>query len=203
MNHMRTLIAEHDPTVLKNAALAFHGQRENHKPHNEEIAMLYVLQRRLLTRADEKKVIGRRIAATALVTAAVLIGATVAMVQPAHAASGGGCHPPHGNDPLSSCISFNGSDVVADFYLNHNPDFSRCYARIEIRETNVFDNKIENISLWSDLYSLTRTGRYGPYSDFVYPTIPPSHGSAVNRVHFYRCDGTRHHYWDSPRVYWP
>jgi hypothetical protein len=99
MNHMRTLIAEHDPTVLKNAALAFHGRREDHKPHNEEIAMLYVLQRRLLAWADEKKVIGCRIAAAALVIAAVLIGATVAMVQPAHAASGGGCNPPHGNDP--------------------------------------------------------------------------------------------------------
>jgi hypothetical protein len=107
---------------------------------------------------------------------------------------------PTGTTPVSSCISYWNGNVVADFYLNHNPDSSRCRAYMEIM---LWDNVSGSRSYWVGPYHLTRTGRYGPHSDHVWPTIPPSHGSAVNRVHFYTCEGVRHHTADSPRVYYP
>jgi hypothetical protein len=164
--------------------------------------MLYVLQRRVLARADAKKVIGRRIAAV-LVVATVLIGVTVAVAPPAHAASGGGCNN-GGGGHYSVCISLSGSStryVVADFYTNWF-DCSRSHARIEIRNVT----NLGEFSKWSDFYDLRNPGRHGPLKEQVFPAMPQAKGYAFNRVHFFStCSGSLvfHHYADSPRQYYP
>jgi|SRR6478609_379550 len=117
--------------------------------------------------------------------------------QVEQAASGGGC----AGDAFASCISYSGGFVAADFYYNGlvgDPGYA--YAAIEIIKS---DNVTGTHSDWSPVYFITRNGHYGPFSKNVI-TAPPSHGSAINRLHVYsKSNGAEHYHQDSPRVYFP
>ncbi|MBE3008119.1 hypothetical protein IL992_02800 [Microbispora sp. NEAU-D428] len=128
--------------------------------------------------------IARRAAVVPLAFAALL------GVQPANAASGGGCT---GAYPISSCISISGSNAVGDFYMNAAPDISRYWYRLEVKTTN-------NGSKWTDYLRLDRMGRFGPIYQPIY-TIPPTSGSAVTIVHVYTSGYVQHGTYTSPRVY--
>jgi hypothetical protein len=112
------------------------------------------------------------------------------------AASRGGCR----GSAFASCISYSGGSVVADFYYNGSVgDPGYAYAAIEIIKS---DSVSGTQSYWSPVYWVNHNGHYDPYRKSVI-TAPPSHGSAINRLHVYTSSGSQHYYQDSPRVYFP
>jgi hypothetical protein len=111
------------------------------------------------------------------VLAAVLLS-SVASAVPASAASGGGCT---GYSPISACISYNGSAVWGDFYMNASPGQSWCRAWLEVRTTNVGSQS-------SQTWYLARGGHYGPLR-VVVNTTPVGSGWAITRVHVLDCNG--------------
>ncbi|MFF3855743.1 hypothetical protein [Micromonospora sp. NPDC002575] len=127
------------------------------------------------------------------VAAAAATAACLGLMMPtaAQAASGGGCT---GAYPISSCISFSGSNAVGDFYMNATPDGSRCTALWRIESTTTGN------SSWRT-EALGRTGRFGPRTHPVV-TMPYRNGSAVTVVEVYTCSGAFHGRYVSPRVYW-
>ncbi|GAA4424171.1 hypothetical protein GCM10023148_26340 [Actinokineospora soli] len=108
--------------------------------------------------------------------------------SPAHAASGGGCGA---WDHIDPCVSFSGSYIYADFYMNVTPDSSRCLAVLQIWKNGSL--------VKSQSYSLTRTGRYGPISNYA----GTGRGSAYSKLHIYTCSNVAHYSVTSPTLYWP
>jgi hypothetical protein len=131
----------------------------------------------------------------ALAAAAIAITAALVVAPPAQAQRGGGCTP---HFAVTSCIPYHAvgsGELRPDFYLNVPPDSSRCWGRMEIVTTNIG-------TTWSPYYRLNRTGRFGPLTVPV-GTLPPSSGSAINRVHIYTCSWVAHGIYTSPRIYYP
>lgn len=121
--------------------------------------------------------------------------AAMLVAPPAQAARGGGCTAYYA---ITACIPYHttgGGQLRPDFYMNVTPDYSRCWAQMEIVTTNVG-------TTWSPMYRLNRTGRFGPLYVNV-ATLPASSGSAINRVHVYTCDWVAHGVYTSPRIYYP
>lgn len=118
----------------------------------------------------------------------LLLAAVLTAAPGANAESGGGCHG--SSYPVDPCISWTGSFLVADFYVNPPaPDWSRCRGVLQIVRNGTI--------VRSQDFDLTRTGRYGPIS------IASSSGWAEARVHVYYCDGRYHYRPTSPRLYYP
>ncbi len=139
-----------------------------------------------LALGDTSKRMLRRLAVAAAATMLVPIVAA----QPAQAdvTIQGGCS----GSAVASCISLSGgTTLVADLYMNVAFDSSRCTAYIDILKSN---------GAWmagGGPYNIQSNGRRGPVTKNII-TLPPSHGSARNRVSIYTCDGRFHHYQYSP-----
>jgi hypothetical protein len=127
-----------------------------------------------------------------LVIAATAASGVFVASSPASAGTGGGCL----GTAVASCISLDrGKTLVADLYQNSAPDSSRCTAYIEIRQSN-------GTNTWGGPYDIRSNGRRGPVRKDII-TLPPTQGSAINRVHVYTCAGNLHHTVDSKRQYYP
>jgi hypothetical protein len=127
----------------------------------------------------------RKIVRGALLTG-LMLAAVGAAPTAAHAASGGGCGAWNNIDP---CISWSANELRADFYMNVNPDYSRCIAVLGI---------FKNGSLVTQqTFNLNRTGHFG-----IVTSRTTSSGSAFARVGIYNCDWGWHYSQDSPTVYY-
>jgi hypothetical protein len=128
--------------------------------------------------------VSQRLAGLGIVILAML--GVLAVGAPARA--DGGCA---NTGAIGSCISRSGNWIYSDFYMNRPPDSSMCYAYLGIEK----DGRI----VYEKLYTLTRTGRYGPISHNV-ATLPPSHGRARTRVQVFTCRWVHHFTAYSPYV---